>query len=389
MKVSLPRLLVWFPTLLPFLLAGVLCGPPPAILSVTAPAAIVRPGPPGALPPGPAVAGLGGIRGPRALGPHKSTGTTYHSDSTATSSTSTLSVNPGGPLQYTTTATSITSSSSTLAPTSTSLPSDGTTSSVATGQIMPSTSVYVVSPSTSPLTQASTPMSHQHRDLIIILSVVLGVVGILIFSLSILLIYRCRKGKAPFGSRGASPINDDEIQSWRNTSHEAKHVHSSSDPRSIITRDVSIDSIALGQAPRWGPYSAHSNMVLPNLPPSALGRAPNAREGLTDETVPGDAPFVPTTKRQNSRLAKAPPGHVRTKSRRSSTSAKSTRSYSGAGRIVTWYDHESSEMKEVGDPSSSSPGTSIWDGQSGGGLSPPPKSQLMPWDREDDIGRAT
>jgi hypothetical protein len=233
-------------------------------------------------------------------------------------------------------------------------------------------------------------MSNQHRDLIIILSVVLGVVGILVIGAATLLCCRYRKGKAPFRSRVASPINDEEIRSWRNTGHEPKHAHSSSDPRSIITRDVSIDSIALGQAPRWAPYSPHATMQHPNLPPSALGRAPNAREGLTDDTVPGDAPFVPAAKRQNSRLAKTPPAHARTKSRRSSSSAKSTRSYSGPGRIVTWYDPDSSESKELGpDPVNSSPGTSIWEDRSvGGGLSPPPVSQPQQWAREDEIGRA-
>lgn len=386
MKVLPPRLLVWFPSLLPFLLAGVLCGPPPAIISAAAPVARELLGLPVALSSVLFVPGLSGIQAPQALEPYTSEETI--SDYTSTSSAFTISVNSGGPVQFTT-STSASSSSSTLASTSTSLPLNGTISGLSTGQPTPSISIYVVSPSASPIMQASAPMSRQHRDLIIILSVVLGVVGILIFSLSILLLYRCRKGKAPFSSRGANPINDDEIQSWRNTGHETKHAHSSSDPRSIITRDVSIDSIALGQAPRWGAYSVHSNMVHPNLPPSALGRAPNAREGLTDEMVPGDAPFVPAAKRQNSRLSKAPPGHVRTKSRRSSTSAKSTRSYSGTGRIATWYDPESSEMKEVGDPIGSSPGTSIWDGQSVGGLSPPPRSQLKQWEREDDIGRAT
>jgi hypothetical protein len=233
-------------------------------------------------------------------------------------------------------------------------------------------------------------MATQHRDLVVILSVVLGVVGLLVIGAAILLVYRFRQGKSPFRNRGASPINDEEIQSWRQMGSEPKHAHSNSDPRSIVTRQVSIDSIALGQAPGWAPFQTQSAMVHPNLPPSALGRAPNARAGLTDETVPGAAPFVKTVKRQNSRLSKAPPGHVRTKSRRSSTSAKSTRSYSGPGRVVTWYDPDTLEAREYrdGDHMSNSPGTSIWDGHSPGGLSPRPKSQLRQWEKEDEIGRA-
>ena len=370
MKASLPRLLFWSPRLLPLLLVCTLCGLPP-VLAASSP-----PSPPA----------LGNPINKRPAQPPQPVGQSYTSSSSTSSEVTvgalTLpTLSPTQSSQYT----------------STHLPLNGTTSSVATSRATPTptSSLYILSPSSTGVSEASVPMSNQHRDLIIILSVVLGVVGILVIGAAILLIYRYRKGKSPFRGRGASPINDDEIQSWRNTGHEPKHGHSSSDPRSIITRDVSIDSIALGQAPRWTPYSPHATMTHPNLPPSALGRAPNARQGLTDETVPGDAPFVPAAKRQNSRLAKAPPGHARTKSRRSSTSAKSTRSFNGPGRIVTWYDPESAESKEMGlsgDPVSSSPGTSIWDGQSVGGLSPPPRSQLQYWDkqddRQDDIGRA-
>ncbi|ERS95130.1 hypothetical protein HMPREF1624_08340 [Sporothrix schenckii ATCC 58251] len=47
----------------------------------------------------------------------------------------------------------------------------------------------------------------------------------------------------------------------------------------------------------------------PSTPPTALqhARAPNSRAGLTDDTIPGDPSFLPTPKRQPSRLFKMPP----------------------------------------------------------------------------------
>lgn len=64
--------------------------------------------------------------------------------------------------------------------------------------------------------------------------------------------------------------------------------------------------------------------------PSITARAPNARPGLTDDTVQGDDAFIPQLKRQPSRLAKYQAGgsrhHRRTKSGRSNASG-------GAGSI--------------------------------------------------------
>ncbi|EPE09184.1 hypothetical protein F503_06960 [Ophiostoma piceae UAMH 11346] len=52
-----------------------------------------------------------------------------------------------------------------------------------------------------------------------------------------------------------------------------------------------------------------STPALSPLVPTALQHAcaPNSRAGLTDETVPGDPSFLPTPKRQSSRLVKMPP----------------------------------------------------------------------------------
>lgn len=63
-------------------------------------------------------------------------------------------------------------------------------------------------------------------------------------------------------------------------------------------------------------------------PPAPVARAPNARSGLTDEVVPGAAPFVKAAGKPSRRLSKAQgnsQSHLRHKSRRSSASAGSVK----------------------------------------------------------------
>lgn len=61
-------------------------------------------------------------------------------------------------------------------------------------------------------------------------------------------------------------------------------------------------------------------------------------------------------------------------------------------KMPMWFDpddHTVGKQLSRTDRTSSSPGTSIYDGVStGGGLSPRPKSQARPWERDQDIGRA-
>ena len=160
----------------------------------------------------------------------------------------------------------------------------------------------------------STATSPQ-RELIIILSSVLGSIGILLAVLVLFLVCRYRKRRTV--RRGVSPIDDEEIESWRNA--ERKQSNAS---------DQASNNGAIGLAISPSPPS-----ILKTPPRAALARsasfqakAPNSRIGLTDEAIPGQAPFIPTIKRQESRLSKTPPGHSRKKS---STSMRSihTRSF--------------------------------------------------------------
>jgi len=268
------------------------------------------------------------------------------------------------------------------------------------------TNGYIGSTSISSSVPSSVAMSSparsdsgiSHRNLIIILSSVLGLVGLLLILSAVFLAFRYRRGQSPFAHRGASPINDEEIASWRGTVQEQKQpIPNPTHPPTIHDANT----IGLAQSPGWTwapsptviqPAISHTASTIPDTP-SFLAKAPNSRAGLTDETVPGADAFIPPIKRQSSRLSKAPPGHTRTKSRRSSLSAKSMWSFKESSmelkakeRSPTWFDPEDDnvgrELRDL-DHNSDSPGTSIFDGLSAGGLSPRPKSRPRLWDSEE------
>ncbi|KAK4242376.1 hypothetical protein C8A03DRAFT_11472 [Achaetomium macrosporum] len=201
-----------------------------------------------------------------------------------------------------------------------------------------------------------------NRTLVITLSTVLSAVGLLLVIGAVLLCRRCRRRRRlPFLPRGVSPIDDDEIERWKGNRSEkgsfhvgdtdveadgalsketgapshAKHSSTSSvkKPPSVIvyssphnrhsTDAQSRRSIARDH-PAYGGKSSFDK-TLPQTPIQA--RAPNARAGLTDESVPGDAPFLPKPKRTPSRLSKVSHSsakerrarHARARSSRSST----------------------------------------------------------------------
>ncbi|KAG9245022.1 hypothetical protein BJ878DRAFT_503386 [Calycina marina] len=258
-------------------------------------------------------------------------------------------------------------------------------------------------------TTASGSMPIQQRDLFIILSSVLGSTAIILVALAVCLARRRRKGRAPFNRRGVTPIGDEEIESWR----ESKQTPAVDSQSPHTPRGLSIDSIALRHSPagtwNWNTLPIQQPPPAMTYQPDFLARAPNSRVGLTDDAIPGDRPYIPVPRRQSSRLSKAPPGHERSKSRKSSMSARSTRSFTTGPLILEkpqpsmniWNDPEgefmTSRSRSRGDEDS--PGTSIFDGLSigGGGLSPRPKSKAhlrnwqanQEWEKETSvIGRA-
>ncbi|KAK3310407.1 uncharacterized protein B0T15DRAFT_489090 [Chaetomium strumarium] len=208
-----------------------------------------------------------------------------------------------------------------------------------------------------------------NRTLVIALSTVLSAVGLFLVIGAVLLCRRCRRRRRrlPFLPRGVSPIDDEEIERWKGNRSEkggfhvgdtdieadgalsketsapspshAKHPSTSSvkKPPSVIVYSSPCNSQGLRHStdaesrrsfardhPGYGGKSSFDKS-LPQTPIQA--RAPNARAGLTDESVPGDAPFLPKPKRTPSRLSKASHGsakerrarHARARSSRSST----------------------------------------------------------------------
>lgn len=210
-----------------------------------------------------------------------------------------------------------------------------------------------------------------NRTLVITLSTVLSAVGLALLVGTILLCWRARRRRLPFLARGVSPIDDDEIERWKGAGRRgekagfhggdtdveadavlhketaapshAKHSSTSSvkKPPSVIvyssprqsqggarhSTDAESRRSFTQNHPSVHVYGGKSSFdkALPQTPIQA--RAPNARAGLTDESVPGDEPFLPGPKRTPSRLSKIPPNsamgrrahHARARSSRSST----------------------------------------------------------------------
>ena len=142
-------------------------------------------------------------------------------------------------------------------------------------------------------------------------------------------------------SRGASPINDEEIESWKSQRTEEKEAvppydpsyhHRSKSSTTSILKPASViiyqDSIRPSEdgSPRSTRSSHGHSLSGDGLARPLLARAPNSRPGLTDEMVRGDDAFIPPPKRQQSRLAKSNPTSPRTpQSARSSISMSAMR----------------------------------------------------------------
>ncbi|KAB5580651.1 hypothetical protein GE09DRAFT_1213091 [Coniochaeta sp. 2T2.1] len=212
-----------------------------------------------------------------------------------------------------------------------------------------------------------------NRTLTITLSSVLSVVGALLIVGALMICLKYRKRRIPFFARGISPIDDDEIATWKTSRDEKaalatsgaaagtrapgagnyttrnsvrystrKPGHAKQNSTTSIRKPPSVivyQGRHSQQLPRpsgeGSPRSIYNSpgsngrqsfdKDLPQTPIQAV--APNARAGLTDETVPGDDPFLPSPKRHPSRLSKVPPNitpprgshqHTRTRSSRSS-----------------------------------------------------------------------
>ncbi|KAL2017537.1 hypothetical protein VTK56DRAFT_1971 [Thermocarpiscus australiensis] len=274
------------------------------------------------------------------------------------------------------------------------------------------------------------------RTLVITLSSVLSVVGLLLIAGTLVLCWRYRQGRLPYFQRDISPIDEDEIATWKAPRDEkdgltggatdveagaavsketgglshVKHASTNSvkKPPSVIvyangygqgspqSTDAGSPRYFTQNHPVYGKMSFEK--ALPQTPIQA--RAPNSRAGLTDESVPGDEPFLPSPKRNPSRLYKSPPcsaAHHRGRHGRTRSSRSSTRSFGeyGSGgsdmELSPRHSHDqvrfsrsqSRSHSRVYSSSSVPPGLSSCDEALLNGLSP-----TRPLYRENEIGRA-
>ncbi|KAJ8123389.1 hypothetical protein ONZ43_g652 [Nemania bipapillata] len=230
-----------------------------------------------------------------------------------------------------------------------------------------------------------------HDTLVIVLSTVFGIIGVVLIALVGFWFLRNRRRHRLF-NRGLTPIGDDEIETWKVNRREEKeseayrplHVSKDSTSSAKIQYQKGVNRPSTDAALSTRSFINNSFSIdLPRAPePAAFARAPNARTGLTDETVPGDDPFVPVLKRQPSRLQKLPPNTPKNLSRANSR----TRLARSNSHPENWFSNStdssptgSKESKTRGGhsriySSSSIPPkiSSSSDKEIYGGLSPPP-----------------
>lgn len=162
------------------------------------------------------------------------------------------------------------------------------------------------------------------HDLAIILATTVPSVLLLVSVFAaVFAFYGCRaRRRARLFRRGITPIEDDEIETWK-LDRESEKTYtggerrpsdrsntstvSSQKPPSVIVytdsqcnRRMSEDHYSIASS------AGHKRSI--DLPAAAAtARAPNARPGLTDDAVEGDDAYVSPPKRQANRLSKHPP----------------------------------------------------------------------------------
>ncbi|KAI5466705.1 hypothetical protein BGZ63DRAFT_5513 [Mariannaea sp. PMI_226] len=190
--------------------------------------------------------------------------------------------------------------------------------------------------------------STQTKILIVVLATVVPVT--LATIAAVVLCRRYRRRKSLF-NRGITPIGDEEIESWKTDKadekspivdspifdHSQHQQHQRQQSSISIKKPPSVIVYQNGQArASEETYNAVKNKHSMDMPATpVLARAPNARPGLTDDTVQGEDAYISPLKRQPSRLAKLPPTarQGRTRNSRSST-------ISAPGHHSMWHGHQ-------------------------------------------------
>lgn len=187
------------------------------------------------------------------------------------------------------------------------------------------------------------------------LTIVLAIIipSLIVLLAVALLCWRLLRRKSRLFNRGITPIDDEEIESWKSgrtaeklsesppspwrdsipSSHRATNsVASIRKPASVIVyQSPSQYGVRLSGELSSSPVHTRPSFDVPPTP--VLARAPNARPGLTDEAVQGEDAFISLARRQPCRLAKPPSKgsrHNRSKSSRATLSGTT-------GSHSTWY----------------------------------------------------
>ncbi|EGY18446.1 hypothetical protein VD0002_g3311 [Verticillium dahliae] len=196
-----------------------------------------------------------------------------------------------------------------------------------------------------------------HRTLAIALSTVLSVLAVVLIGGTILACYRYRQGRLPLINRGITPIDDEEIESWKYRKEDedtiekvptslTKHASTASlkKPPSVVIYQNHNQYQPRASGESQSPHSftftngGKKSIEIPQTP--VLARAPNSRPGLTDEAVQGAEAFIPSPKRQTSRLSKYPPSSSATSPRGHhgrTQSSRSSFSFGGSSVRDQWY----------------------------------------------------
>ncbi|TLD13290.1 uncharacterized protein PgNI_04836 [Pyricularia grisea] len=263
------------------------------------------------------------------------------------------------------------------------VPTSAQSTAVGAPDLAPSETNSSPSSTSSPVAAAA---ATNQRAVTITVASVVSAAGVLFIIAGFLLYRRYKQRRPPFFHRGITPIDDEEIESWkisREISDEEKsggsfeketglegsgangngangHTRGSEStsslkkvPSAVIVyqstpaqQSQQFASGAGRQSEEFSPRSFHSPLRIskygaygsggrvsidrdyPQTPIQA--RAPNAREGLTDESVPGDEPYLPQARRQPSRISKLPAplsSSSRSMHNRSRSSRSSLRSF--------------------------------------------------------------
>lgn len=167
----------------------------------------------------------------------------------------------------------------------------------------PSSTQPTSSPSATSAPAAGGLSTHS-RNLIIILAVVFGVLLIALILLAILCLRKRSKRRK---GRSATPLAEDEFDTWRKT--EPGREYSSLHPPGAapsLQQQPTVPVMTTAPQMQQHPARRPENPFVPIPPIPRRVVAPNSHSGLTDAAVMGDEPFVTPIRTQGQGMRRSP-----------------------------------------------------------------------------------